>query len=149
MSLVAGEPRNKAIASLNRRMASLDKQIAKLSQQRMGLVSKCEHHFVSLESSTHRLEKTLVRGVYYAGIVCEQIEVSDITFALLCSECGTGITGSLAERCPLCGGKVSGIWDDPGNIPKYFGERHFGYNGLWLVNCSSCKFRAAGLRYDR
>ena len=54
----------------------------------------------------------------------------------------------ISDRCPVCAEVTKGDWGTKDEEGKYFGGNDFGYNGLWLISCTRCDFKAAGLRWD-
>ncbi|MDP3725900.1 MAG: hypothetical protein Q8R36_01745 [bacterium] len=130
-------------------LTKLDQQILELQNRRDIIASACAHHFVPQEGVVERLKKTLVNGVYKAGSISEIGAISDVYFTLQCTKCGKVENVSLTGHCPICGGAVKGEWGSINEIERYFGKGNFSFNGIWLISCISCDFKAAGLRWDQ
>ena len=143
-----GLPETGEDSPMNPALAGLRKQIADLQNKRASIVDACEHHFIPKKGTLKKLGATHVSGVYNAGTIGEIDGRSEASFPLVCSKCGEEQHIPISDRCPVCAEVTKGDWGTKDEEGKYFGGNDFGYNGLWLISCTRCDFKAAGLRWD-
>lgn len=135
---------------VNHALKELKREIARLQGERDAIMNACDHHFIPEKDALTKLKQTKVFGVYHAESVGELSAVSDVIFSLVCTQCGSLKSISVSNRCPICAAETNGKWGSSDDLGRYFGEgRDFGYNGLWLISCTNCDFKAAGLRWDQ
>jgi len=159
MTSTYGNAETAKLHPFNPELAALDRQIAGLQRKRDEGAAHCKHHFVPPSEFLAKMKKTLIEGVVDAKDINEgNPPKSNITFDLTCARCGEVEETDVGTRCPCCGNEVIGSWGGQGTLNdiyrdhrKYFGDHNFGYNALWLIECSDpkCHFKAVGLRYDR
>lgn len=132
---------------------ALIRDITALEKKKALIIEACEHHLVPQKDALKKLLSTAVKGVYNAGTVGEINGKSNVYFTIHCTKCDIQEQVSLTDRCPVCAEVTKGEWrSGPGEkneLVTYFGHREFYYNDLWLISCTSCDFKAAGLRWDR
>ncbi|HEY6021839.1 MAG TPA: hypothetical protein VIY48_18840 [Candidatus Paceibacterota bacterium] len=130
-------------------IANYDREIARLVTQKAAKVVQCVHHFVPQEGILAKLKRTLLDNVYDAGTIGELNGRSDTLFPLCCTKCGTSNMVPMSMRCPACASPTQGVWGKHEQLSQHFGAQDFGYNNIWVISCTACDFKAAGLRWDQ
>lgn len=130
-------------------LKKIEQKIAKLQNERDAIMSACDHHFIPEKDALEKLGPTKISGVYHARSVGEVSGMSEVIFLLVCTCCGLSEIASISERCPICAAKTRGEWESSDDLEKFFEGTDFDYNGLWLISCTHCDFKAAGLRWDQ
>ena len=128
-------------------VAAFDREIALIHKRRAALLANCDHHFIPEGKPLEVMPKSLVEGVYDAGL---SDSTSVVAFFMQCTKCDRTEKVSISERCPCCLAPLTATHLDETTDPpeKYFNNSPGMLYSVISFTCS-CGFKAAGLLWDR